>query len=333
MSLSNIRHWAPILYAVEIPLNVLRIIWMVLNGNINRQFAVFDVHGGANLAPIIAARILHIPVVWHLHETLPRFRQLVRWGRRVLKHLPHKIIAVADAAKETFSVHDALTIPAPVDAAYWSRAVLDGHETGVAEWCYGNKDRPPFRILAVANLNPLKGIDILLAALRELEGPWHLKIVGAELETHSAYARFLYEQANQLASLGSGAIEFLGWTEREKIRALMSACDVFVLPSRSEACPIALLEALSMECATVATDVGAVRQMIPSSIAAECIVKSEDPHGLCRALAAVRGKSVANRQLASRLSREKIINSYALDQISALTLTVYRDLTKDLIPQ
>jgi len=43
---------------------------------------------------------------------------------------------------------------------------------------------------------------------------------------------------------------------------LFVECDIFVQPSRSEACPIALLEAMAIKCVCVATDVGRVGEIV-----------------------------------------------------------------------
>jgi glycosyltransferase involved in cell wall biosynthesis len=117
--------------------------------------------------------------------------------------------------------------------------------------------------VVIGNLNPTKGVDIFLKALVGVGRPIDVKIVGSELSTHQHYSQMLYEAANNLRMQSPNVnIEFLGWQEPASVRELLANCDAFVLPSRSEACPLVLLEALAMGCLCVASDVGDVRLML-----------------------------------------------------------------------
>lgn len=263
-SLVNLRHiWAP-LYAIELIINALILTAWVMAKRIERKNAVFAVHGGANLAPLLAARVLGIPVVWHFHETTPRFRRMVAFGNWVLKGSTHALAVVAHKSTEVYELHDTVFLPASVDPVFWSTDKVSKEGRDACGWAESpNGGFPPMRLLVVGNLNPLKGMDVLLDALAEVEGPWHLKIVGAPLTTHQDYAEALYRRAAEITKENRGSqSEFLGWQDKEMVRNLLATCDVFVLPSRSEACPIALLEGMSMLCRCVAADVGDVRLMM-----------------------------------------------------------------------
>lgn len=263
-ALLNLRHIWPPLYALELVVNILILVAWTMAGRIERKGAVFAVHGGANLAPLMAARLLGIPVVWHFHETTPRFRNMVNFGKWVLKGSHYAMAAVAKRSMEAYGLDDAVFLPASVDPMYWSRAAVHQNEIVACGWKEARiGELRPYRFLAVGNLNPLKGMDVLLDALAEAVGPWHLKIVGAPLATHRGYGDALYQRAGEIARRNEGVqVEFVGWQDKEKVRALLASCDMFVLPSRSEACPIALLEAMAMGCRCVATDVGDVRFMM-----------------------------------------------------------------------
>lgn len=263
-ALLNLRHiWTP-LYALELVLNVLILVAWAMAGKIERRGAVFAVHGGANLAPLMAARLLGIPVVWHFHETTLRFRNVVNVGKRVLEGSRYAMAAVAKKSMEVYGLDDAVFLPAAVDSMYWSRTAVRQDEMVACGWKEARAGEVrPYRFLAVGNLNPLKGMDVLLDALDEVAGPWELKIVGAPLATHRAYGDALYSRAEEITGRNGGVqVEFMGWQDKERIRALLASCDMFALPSRSEACPIALLEAMAMGCRCVATDVGDVGFMM-----------------------------------------------------------------------
>jgi glycosyltransferase involved in cell wall biosynthesis len=103
-------------------------------------------------------------------------------------------------------------------------------------------------ICAVGRLHQQKGFDLLLrafAAVARQFPDWRLRILGEGAERAS------------LESL----VRDLGLAERVElpgavrdVRAEMSACEVFVLPSRSEGYPNALLEAMALGRAVLASD-------------------------------------------------------------------------------
>jgi glycosyltransferase involved in cell wall biosynthesis len=265
-SLINIRHfWYPF-YSIEVIVNFFTIIIWTITKRIRQKDAVFAVHGSVNLAPILAARILGIPVVWYFHETVPSFRGLVVIGRWVLKGHRHALAIVAHKSAEVYGLSNSVFLPASVDSVFWSPEQVNNDVQSFCKWGVSqNGGAQPLRILAVGNLNPLKGIDILLDALAHLDCEWHLKIVGSSLSTQKKYSESLYSRANEITQINTGSkIDYLGWQEKDVVRNLLATCDIFVLPSRSEACPIALLEAISMRCACVAADVGDVRVMMES---------------------------------------------------------------------
>ncbi len=55
-------------------------------------------------------------------------------------------------------------------------------------------------------------------------------------------------------------VRFLGW--RRDLDVLYAATDVFLLTSKNEGTPVALIESLAAGCAAVSTDVGGVRDVI-----------------------------------------------------------------------
>ena len=251
LALTNLRHRLRALYPLEVVWNVIRLSWIFRHKQ-SRSYVVFDAHGAANIAPVLAARLLGIPLVWHFHETLATFGSLVRLGRIAIGNAVHRYVVVAKKSAEVFGVQGAALIPGAVNADFW--CVVEA-ERNLRE------QSKSLRLVAVGNLNPLKGADLLLEALDGLNTPWELVIVGAELKTFREYAARLRDRAAKMSGYDR-RIEFAGWQSAEAVRSLLSTANVFVLPSRSEACPIALLEAMAMECACVATNVGDVSEIL-----------------------------------------------------------------------
>ncbi len=104
-------------------------------------------------------------------------------------------------------------------------------------------------LLTVARMTTQKGHDVLLAAAR--------RVLAHEPQACFAWVGQGPEQARLSArarALGlDGCVRFLGW--RDDVPALIGAADLFVLPSRFEGHPLAVLEALSAGLPVVGTRV------------------------------------------------------------------------------
>lgn len=260
----NFRHFLSLLYPIEILINSLYLIINGIREKIVTKNLIYHVHGAANVAPLIAARILGVPVLWTIHETNLRYRILFKIGLSILQGTRHEVAFVAKRSAVVYVFNNAFFLPASVDESFWSYKKVSDAEINDCEWLSLTQfQESTIRILTVGNLNPLKGADLLLDALSIIDGGFNLKIVGSELVTHQAYRKTLTEKALIFERACSGRrVDFLGWQSSEKVRALLASCDIFVIPSLSEACPIALLEAMAMGCHIVAADVGDVSAML-----------------------------------------------------------------------
>jgi len=270
-ALINLRHIMRALYPLEIILNVLLILFDYFSGRILRENIIFNIHGGASLSPIIAARILKIPVLWTIHETVPSYKFLIKVGRWILGNKNSYIAVVSKRSAAVYGLSNAIFLPASVDESFWMSKSVTNTESIECNWSdLPGSVRSSIRVLMVGNLNPLKGADVLIDALSASKGGFNLKIVGRKLKTHQTFVDSLTEKAQIFERSGCDRrVDFLGWQSQERVRALLASCDIFILPSLSEACPVALLEAMAIGCRIVAADVGDVRAMLgncPNSI-------------------------------------------------------------------
>lgn len=297
IALCNLRRFHRLLYSLELVVNALRLAYLIGSGQMPRRRLIFHVHGAANLVPIIVAPLFRIPVVWLFHETVASFRPLARLGLWLLKGTPHRVLVVTRKAAEVYGLNEFEIVPAAVDADFWKRDW--GQRDATAE-------RGSFRIVSVGNLNPHKGHDVLLRALHGLDGPWSLKIIGAYQDTHRPYYDLLQELAEKIRRRARDRrIEFVGWLDKEGVKRALAEADVFVLPSSSEACPIALLEAMAMECVCVASNVGGVAEMIGDNTGG-MVVEAGDVGQLRGALIKTMGLRRPERHVMGQTARARI---------------------------
>jgi glycosyltransferase involved in cell wall biosynthesis len=155
------------------------------------------------------------------------------------------------------------------------------------------------RVAVVANLRPEKGHDVLIDAAPEILRRFpdaHVDLVG-------------------------GAITFHGHCE--DVAARLDEADLFVLPSRSEAFPNAVLEAMGAGLPVVASGVGGIRELIDHEQTG-LLVPPGDPRALARQIC----RLMADPALAGRLAasaRTRVQTRYSFERMVAAFEGVYLD--------
>lgn len=147
--------------------------------------------------------------------------------------------------------------------------------------------------VTVARLVPQKGIDVLISALAQLSGDatdWPLALVGDGPE------RQQLEQQTVQAGLQE-RVTFFG--HRPDPQTFLFKAGVFVLPSRFEGMPNALLEAMAAGLAVVVTDASPGPLEVVKDGVNGLVVPSEDPKALAKAMERLATDPVLRAQLGS----------------------------------
>jgi len=190
-----------------------------------------------------------IPVIIHLHGA--EFAEYVRAGgdrrkqfARALLGRAHKLIVLGSYWR-TF-----LTGELGVDAekiVVLCNAVPD---MGTRK---SRNEGEECRILFLGVLGERKGVPTLLQALAQpvmKSLRWRMIVAG------NGVAENYKTMAKELGI--AERVEFPGLLAEPQARAALEKTDIFVLPSRQEGLPMAILEAMSYGCAVVATPVGSI---------------------------------------------------------------------------
>jgi len=251
------------MFLLYLPLNILRISRLITSEGID----IVHVNGIINVVPAIAAIIRRKPIIWHYNggDVPEPVRALfcpvialladrvVIQGQKVGEQYLKMSHNLWSKAKIIYSAVDK-SIFSPNNVEKGRREQIRA-DFGVPEAC--------FLVGSIGNINPCKGLEFFIQAARhirnEIDNAKFL-IVGASLESKQQYFHRLERLVSDL-NLEDDVI-FTGF--RGDIPDILSALDAFVLSSVSEACPNVVLEAISMKVPVVATDVGAVTEMISS---------------------------------------------------------------------
>lgn len=170
----------------------------------------------------------------------------------------------------------------------------------------------------VGRLSPEKGVDLLLAALHQLESrlpglPWTAIIAGDGPE------RATLEAESRALGLTT-RVHFVGQINDPWL--LYQAAEVIVLPSRSEGLPNVLLEAIAVDKQVVATTVGAVPNVIGLGTAARLV----PPNDVIALTTAIAESITCPEAPTAAADRETVREKYALATRVEAFLTIYREL-------
>lgn len=175
-----------------------------------------------------------------------------------------------------------------------------------------------FVIVCPATIQHRKGQDLLVDILPVLQAAvpgFHLCLVGESLGAWGAALEMRIKESDyrnqiQLTGARRDALEFI------------YAADVMVLPSRSEAAPMVVLEAMALKTPVIAAAVGGVPEMIKHGISG-LLFSVNNQYGLVECLAHLAKKPHVRAQLSKNAS-DKCWSNFSRNQMSARYATALR---------
>jgi rhamnosyl/mannosyltransferase len=171
----------------------------------------------------------------------------------------------------------------------------------------------------VGRLVPYKGVDVLLEAMKSLDG---LALIVGDGPLRSR----LEAQARDLGI--SNRVRFLGSVSDQELAALYGACSVFVLPSvtRQEAFGVVQLEAMSAGKPVVSTDVGTGVGWVNRNGETGFVVPPRDVSALRDAIA----RLLEDPELGTSMGdagAKRVRSDFTVERMIDDTLALYREVT------
>jgi D-inositol-3-phosphate glycosyltransferase len=179
-------------------------------------------------------------------------------------------------------------------------------------------------LLFVGRIDPLKGLDKLLASLSLMKYPGRVKlvIIGGDEDSHDAINR-LQLKAERLGIAGD--VSFLGTIKHRDLPAYYNAADICVVPSYYESFGLVALESLACGTPVVATDVGEMSRIIRPGVNGY-VVDDNEPVKLAecidRLLAGIDADDVAEAVIRAS------VKEYAWSNIAA---AIGRELNREVM--
>jgi glycosyltransferase involved in cell wall biosynthesis len=227
-------------------------------------------------------------------------------GERVGAQLSDAIICVS---------HDERA--AGARAAALGRAIVEVIPNGVAvpERPVPVRDSPTPVIGTIARLSRQKGIDILIDALPGILEHWpaaRCVVVGTGPLEEQLRERAVRRGVSASITF---RLDLVGTA-----RTALDDFDLFVLPSRWEGMPIALLEAAAAGLPCIATDVGGIREILRDGVSGRVVGTS--PAAIAEAAVDALG-APATRERWGAAARAHVSEAFPLERMVAATEALY----------
>jgi glycosyltransferase involved in cell wall biosynthesis len=241
--------------------------------------------------------------------TLRRWYAFTRMQRRVARKLPG-IISVSEAAKADV-VSEFRVEPHKVSVVH------NGVDVDLFR-PLSNVKRVPGRIVTTSSADvPLKGLQFLIEAIAKLrtERDVHLVVVG------KARKRGLAAQAIDRLGVGE-AVTFRNQIDRLELVKLYAEAEVAVVPSLYEGFSLPAIEAMSCGVPLVATDAGALPEVVGADGDSALLVPPKDAGALAGAI----GRVLSDKTLAARLGaagRNRAVGLFSWEVAAAATAAEY----------
>lgn len=271
-------------------------------------------HWSSDFTEPLAAKFAGIPFVYT--------KKAMGWGNRAWtwrSKLSTKIIAINTDMTDLFfsDLKDkVIYIPLGVDADYFKpqqKSIELQTELGI--------ETSDFVVITVANLVPVKGIEILLEAVLQLNDPLiKLLIIGRDTDTYGENLKNKYQSKRTI---------FLA--AKVDIRPYLALANLFVIPTlnkgRKEGLPVAPLEAMASECYVLGSNISGIRDILKDF--KNHLFEQESVDALVQKMNHVKHLNEKQRRDIGIKMRQYVIEHYSIEKCIRNHENIYLRLLKN----
>ncbi len=267
-----------------------------------------------DISIMFVARLFKKPVIYHIrYGRIPKISEekTREWRMMSIAIMKaHTVIAIDKATRDTIKIH----LP-------MANSVLIPNCINLSDLPSFNVSKPLQKIVLFAGwVIPTKGVTELIEAWSQIkQDGWSLQLIGPGDKTYQQELIEKYQTEN---------VQFLGEIPHNEVMESMAACDLFVLPSYTEGFPNVVLEAMTLGKPILASDVGAIPEMLDG----ECgkLIKPKNVQSLREAIVLLLNDKNLRDEMGKRANK-KVMEQYTIDVVFASYMTIWhKALAKDV---
>lgn len=291
INLSFYRDSGRIFYIFEVLINLIKIFLYFKRNKLNKE-RVINVHGFYNLAPLFYVFLFKKKFNWFIHEEIKKkyffvFNLLKKKDSIFFlynpKHLKIK-------KKDNFFI-----LKPSISTKFWNVKKNKSFNNN---------------FLTVGNLNPLKNHELLLNSINKINKKINLKIVGRNLSSHKAYYDKIIYLKKKIEINSKSRVNLLGNMNKHQVKREMSTSDFFIMTSRSEGTPFALLEAMSCRKVCIIPKIKTLSKIFKNNYNG-FYFEDDNVKSLCEVLKKVLHLDKRKKIDIGKRSRELVINEFS----------------------
>ena len=240
INLINLRSFHKILYPLEIIINTIQIIYLF-----RYKKCVFISNSILNIAPIIAGSILGKKTYWYLLEE-PNFFTKILFK---FNYFFFKFTVLSISKKICINLNIKNYIYFPPYIKIKSKIKMK------------KINKKKLNIFSLGNINKVKNHYFAVDCLSNYKKQFNYTIIGAKINTQLK----LYQSIKKLITDKKlNNIKLVGFKKQNTITNIIKSNDIFLLPSKTEGCPVSLIESMSMGKICICSKVGDIPMIIKS---------------------------------------------------------------------
>lgn len=271
------------------------------------------------------SKIYNIPVVTHFRfGRIPEIKHLNNWEWKLL----HKVSTLSSATVVLDSKSKDVLLQSGISRTF----IVPNPISKNVEASIDNKLKTidpitDSEVIFVGHITKNKGVFELVEACASAETVKKLTLIGP-------YEEDIRAQLTSISLHGNLDINFTNVLDKQSVLSRMKNAALLALPSYTEGFPNVIIEAMAMGCPIIATNVGAIPDMldIGSSDPAGETIKPRDVNALSKAI----DRILSNQSLSAKYSKNaisKVLNYYTLEKVCKSYENIWKSTTHHKQPE